>query len=151
VHLVDSNVWLALTIDLHVHHQVAVDWFETIADSDSLFFCRSTQQSFLRLLTTSSVFAPYGIPAFSNRSAWDAYDLLLTEGRVAFHAREPVGLAAGWREFSDRSSSSTKLWMDSYLAAFALAGGYQMVTTDSAFAQFEGLDLVLLASAPKSN
>jgi predicted nucleic acid-binding protein len=35
--------------------------------------------------------------------------------------------------------------MDAYLAAFALAGGYQFVTIDKAFAQFDGLDLVLLS------
>lgn len=34
--------------------------------------------------------------------------------------------------------------MDAYLAAFAMAGGYRMVTTDRAFRQFQGLDLVLL-------
>ena len=31
-----------------------------------------------------------------------------------------------------------------YLAGFALAGGYRMVTTDTAFKQFPGLDLELL-------
>ena len=43
-----------------------------------------------------------------------------------------------------RDTASPKLWMDAYLAAFALAGGYCMVTTDSACKQFRGLDLVLL-------
>jgi predicted nucleic acid-binding protein len=45
-----------------------------------------------------------------------------------------------------RHTGSRKLWMDAYLAAFALAGGYQMVTTDTAFRQFHGLDLMLLGS-----
>ncbi len=26
--LCDSNIWLALTLSEHSHHQVAVDWFE---------------------------------------------------------------------------------------------------------------------------
>jgi predicted nucleic acid-binding protein len=30
--------------------------------------------------------------------------------------------------------------MDAYLAAFAMAGGYQLVTADKAFKQFKGLD-----------
>jgi predicted nucleic acid-binding protein len=34
--------------------------------------------------------------------------------------------------------------MNAYLAAFALAGGYRMVTTDAAFKQFRGLGLELL-------
>jgi predicted nucleic acid-binding protein len=34
--------------------------------------------------------------------------------------------------------------MDAYLAAFALAGRFRMVTTDAAFRQFGELDLMLL-------
>ena len=34
--------------------------------------------------------------------------------------------------------------MDSYLAGFALASGFGMVTTDKAFVTFPGLDLTLL-------
>jgi len=51
-----------------------------------------------------------------------------------------------WRQFAARDTASPKLWMDTYLAAFARAGGYRMVTTDTAFRQFSGLDLVLLGS-----
>ncbi len=47
-----------------------------------------------------------------------------------------------------RDTASPKIWMDAYLAAFALAGGYQMVTTDAAFKQFRGLDLLLLGPLP---
>jgi len=36
--------------------------------------------------------------------------------------------------------------MDAYLAAFAFAGGHQLVTTDKGFKQFKGLDLVVLSS-----
>jgi predicted nucleic acid-binding protein len=36
--------------------------------------------------------------------------------------------------------------MDAYLAAFAVAGTYQLVTTDKAFKQFKGLDLNLLST-----
>ncbi len=43
-----------------------------------------------------------------------------------------------------RSQASPKVWMDAYLAAFAVAGNYQFVTNDKAFRQFEGLDLVML-------
>ena len=43
-----------------------------------------------------------------------------------------------------RDTASPKLWMDAYLAAFALTGGYRMVTTDTAFRQFQGLDVLVL-------
>ena len=109
-------------------------------------FCRSTQQSFLRLLTTRAVLAPYGIPALSNKAAWSAYEGFLADERIAW-AEEPRGLESSWKRLAAGSKASPKLWMDAYLAAFAMSGGYQLVTTDKAFQQFRGLDLVVLSKA----
>jgi predicted nucleic acid-binding protein len=78
---------------------------------------------------------------------WRAYEALLADDRIVFRPLEPAGLEFHWKELALRDSASPKLWMDAYLAAFALAGGYQMVTTDTAFRQFSGLDLVLLGHA----
>jgi hypothetical protein len=39
--LVDLNVWLALVYDGHVHHPVAISWFEH-GGRDSAAFCRIT-------------------------------------------------------------------------------------------------------------
>jgi predicted nucleic acid-binding protein len=80
----------------------------------------------------------------TNRQAWAAYQALLADDRIAFRSEEPAGLEVLWRRFGLRATASPKLWMDAYLAAFALAGGYRMVTTDAAFKQFGGLDLELL-------
>jgi uncharacterized protein len=93
--------------------------------------CRSTQQSLLRLLTTRAVLAPYRIPPSDECIAWVA---------------EPTRLVASWKTFAGGPKASPKLWMDAYLAAFAKAGGYQLVTTHKAFKQFKGLDLLVLAS-----
>ena len=142
--LCDSNVWLALSLSTHVHHKAARDWFEAVPDPGSVLFCRATQQTFLRLLTNASVLSPYGNPPLTNRQAWEAYHALLADDRIVFRSEEPAGLEALWRRFAVRGTASPKLWMDGYLAAFALAGGYRMVTTDTAFKQFAGLDLELL-------
>ena len=45
----------------------------------------------------------------------------------------------GWR------TGNPETLMDAYLAAFAMAGGYRLVTTDKGFKQFKGLDLLLIA------
>ncbi len=142
--LCDSNVWLALALSMHAHHAAAREWFEAVADPRSVLFCRATQQTFLRLLTNASVLSPYGNPPLTNRQAWEAYQALLADDRIAFRSEEPAGLEAQWRRFAVRETASPKIWMDAYLAAFALAGGYRMVTTDAAFRQFRGLDLELL-------
>ncbi len=144
--LCDSNVWLALALSKHVHHTAARDWLEGTAGRASVLFCRATQTTFLRLLTHSSVLAPYGNPPLTNRQAWDAYRSLIADDRIAFRAEEPAGLEAQWARFALRDTASPKLWMDAYLAAFAFAGGFRMVTSDAAFKQFRGLDLALIGN-----
>jgi toxin-antitoxin system PIN domain toxin len=145
VKLCDSNVWLALALSKHRHHGAAREWLETVEEPASVLLCRATQQTLLRLLTNASVMEPYGNPPLTNRQAWSACDAFLADGRIAFRAEEPAGVQSLWRDLALRDSASPKLWMDAYLAAFALAAGCQMVTTDTAFRQFRGLDLLLLA------
>jgi len=141
--LVDSNVWLALTISGHAFHIAAETWFDGLRSQESAAFCRATQQSLLRLLTTAAVFAPYATPALSNKSAWSVYHSLADDRHVTW-IDEPQGIETYWKRFASSSKAPPKLWMDAYLAAFAIAGEHQFVTTDHAFQQFKGLDLVLL-------
>ncbi len=144
--LCDSNIWLALVLSKHVHHSVTREWFEAVEQPASVCFCRATQHTFLRLLTNASVLSPYGNPPLTNREAWDAYDALLADDRIVLLADEPAGIETPWKRFAVRDTASPKLWMDAYLAAFALAGAYRMVTTDAAFKQFRGLDLEILGN-----
>jgi toxin-antitoxin system PIN domain toxin len=145
--LCDSNVWLALVLSRHVHHDAVLEWLETVEEPASVFFCRPTQQAFLRLLTNASVLGPYGNPPLTNREAWSFYEAFLSDDRIAFQGSEPVGVEPLWKQLAVRGTASPKLWMDAYLAAFALAGRYSMVTTDVAFRQFRGLDLLVLGQS----
>lgn len=142
--LADSNIWLALALSKHSFHSSALTWLSACGAKEVLF-CRSTQQSFLRLLTTAAVLTPYGIPPLSNKAAWAIYDGFRADPRITW-AEEPQGLEAQWKKWCGSSKASPKQWMDAYLAAFALAGGHQFVTTDQAFSQYKGLNLVLLSS-----
>jgi toxin-antitoxin system PIN domain toxin len=148
--LADTNFWLALTLSRHTFHAAARNFYAQQPPAMSFLFCRSTQQSFLRLLTTEAMIRPYGIPPMTNAAAWEVYAGLFTDRRVAW-VPEPQAdsLEARWKEFALRDSTSRKVWMDAYLAAFAVAGGHELVTTDAAFAQFEGLDPIILL-APKA-
>src|SRR5437879_10439933 len=116
--LADSNIWLALALSKHEFHSAVRTWLAERGPQEALF-CRSTQQSFLRLLTTRAVLAPYGIPPLSNKAAWSVYDGLRADGRMSW-AEEPRELEGTWKTFADGSKASPKLWMDAYLAAFAL-------------------------------
>lgn len=111
-----------------------------------MLFCRQTQLSFLRLLTNPAVLAPYGNPPLTNTAAWQAFEALLADDRVVLRTDEPVGFEPRWMAFAARETASPKLWMDAYLAAFAVTDRDRLVTTDGDFRQFDGLDLLLLGS-----
>ncbi len=147
MNLCDSSVWVALALAGHVHHAAARAWLETIGDPAAVLFCRATQQTLLRLLTTAAVLALYKRAPLTNREAWGVYEKLLADDRIAYRAGEPPGLEDIWKGFTSQDTASHKLWMDAYLAAFAVAGGYRLVTTDTAFRQFEGLDLLVLGGS----
>lgn len=144
MNLCDINVWLALTLSRHSHHKISHDWLKTVDTPASIIFCRATQQALLRLLTNSTVLKPYGNAPLTNRQAWEVYDALLRDDRIVYRADEPRGLDTRWKQFTSRDSASTRLWMDAYLAAFAVAGSCRLVTHDSGFRQFAGLDVLVL-------
>jgi len=147
VNLCDANVWLALTLSRHVHHHAARRWFESVAEPSTILFCRATQHALLRLLTNSAVLAPYGNPPLTNSEAWTAHQALVDDDRVTLRIDEPAHLQSHWKAFALRETASTKLWMDAYLAAFAMAAGVRLVTTDAGFRQFTGLKLLVLEGA----
>ena len=141
--LLDVNVWLALVLSGHAFHDAVRRWFVAQRLDGTLLFCRSTQQSLLRLLTTSAVLGRFGNPPLTNAEAWQVYQGLLGDSRVAY-AAEPQDLEQHWQRLAVRDNASPKIWMDAYLAAFAMTSGSQLVTIDAAFRQYEGLDLALL-------
>ena len=141
--LVDTNVWLALLEEQHASHRTTTAWWERLHEDDRILFCRATQQSFLRLRTTDAVSAAYGSKPDTNMKAWQAYATLLKDDRVQL-VEEPDDLENVWKQLAAVGTASPKLWMDAYLAAFAITGVHRLVTTDKAFKQFKGLDLLLL-------
>ena len=142
--LCDTNVWLALSLSGHSHHKKAKTWLADQTESEKIHFCRATQTSFLRLLTSERVMAPFGLEPLSNKQAWDVYAALLRDFRIWQRRDEPQELERFWYSFAARETASPKLWMDAYLAAFAAADNYQLVTFDKAFKQFSDLKLEIL-------
>lgn len=143
--LPDINIWLALILSKHFHHSLARSWLDGEQQRNSVCFCRVTQQGLLRLLTTKEVLARYGNPPLTNQEAWDVYERLLEDDRITF-VQEPESMDETWKTLALRGTSSPKLWMDAYLAAFALRSRLQMVTTDTAFSQFPKLNARILKS-----
>ncbi len=145
--LFDTNVWIAAIFTTHPFHQQAQTALHGATPANPAIFCRSTQQSFLRLASTPALLKTYGAEGLTSRDALVALDLLLALTRVC-EREEPPGTAALWHRLAGRDTASPKVWMDTYLGAFAISGALRLVTLDHDFKTYEpqGLDLVLLNS-----
>ncbi len=132
--LPDVNVWIAMTFESHLHHPATKPWFDALTD-ETIFFCRMTQQGFLRLSTNPKV---TGAHALSLTEAWQKYDAYLGDPRISF-AGELAGIETQWRSYSQGGTFSPNVWNDAYLAALAMTGGYELVTFDKGFARYAGL------------
>jgi toxin-antitoxin system PIN domain toxin len=138
--LPDINVWLALAFASHKHHPEATQWLQSVS-TGSCAFCRLTQQGFLRIATTPKVLAEKPVTLIN---AWKLYDELFGDPRVVF-AEEPANLETPWREYTQRRSFSPKVWNDAYLAAFAKAADFEVVSFDTGLGQYKGIRCKILS------
>lgn len=144
--LYDANLWVALTFSAHSHHAAARAEFTAAATGQAVIFCRATQQSFLRLATTPALLKAYRAEGFTNRAALEVYSALTRLPQIRM-MKEPPELEPAWHRLAGLKSASPKVWMDAYLAAFAIGHDVELVTFDRDFRSFEkdGLKLRLLA------
>lgn len=134
----DANVWLALVWSRHVHSETARNWFEQAGDEQFLF-CRFTQITLLRLLTTQQIM---GTDSKTMAEAWSLWDQIWADPRISF-LQEPEALENEFRARSQLTSSLPKVWADAYLLAFAHVAGLKLITFDRAL-KSRGADVVLL-------
>ncbi len=69
---------------------------------------------------------------------WTIWDRLLLDERFIL-VGEPAGLESAWLTICASLPANKVAETDTYLAAFALAGGHTLATFDKGFAKFEGL------------
>ena len=143
--LFDTNVWLAAIFPTHPFHARAQQAIQQATPALPAVWCRSTQQSFLRLATTSTLLKAYGAEGMTNRDALVVLDTLQALPQVALREESP-GVFALWCQLAGADTASPKVWMDAYLAAFAITGGLTLVTLDRDFRNFvpQGLNLLML-------
>jgi len=135
----DINLLLALVAERHVHHARCRAWWKHRDPSSPLLICREVQIGLLRLLSTEAVMSE---DVLTLPQAWALYASLLKCGGFA-RVLEPRGLDVEWERLCRPFKHSPKVVADAYLAAFALAGSYTLVTLDEAFNQFGGLQLLI--------
>src|SRR5207249_5570617 len=79
LNFLDANVWLALLWSRHIHSEKARAWFERSSEEE-FFFCRITQITVLRLLTTPMVM---GNDVKTMSEAWALWDKVCADDRIA--------------------------------------------------------------------
>jgi toxin-antitoxin system PIN domain toxin len=139
IDLPDVNVWLALSVADHPHHDRARRyWYEEAAEQ--LAFCRITALGFLRLCTNDTVMggAPLSVP-----EAWQAYRAFRSLREVLL-APEPPACESDLEKWVSSPGMTPRMWTDAYLAAFAVSGGMRLVSFDRELARFELLELLRL-------
>jgi hypothetical protein len=134
-YLIDVNVWLAITWELHQQHRSAQRWYRGLPDNSDeteLLFCRLTMLGFLRMLTNNAVM---GDSRQTLGQAFDIYDLWTRDERVGM-AGEPREVEILLREAAGphMTRPATKMITDCYLAGFAEAIGAKLVTFDKGLA-----------------
>jgi toxin-antitoxin system PIN domain toxin len=137
--LPDVNVWLALSDTRHAQHAAAREYWDR-QRATHLVFCRVTMLGLLRISTNAKAMLGQ---SFSNAEAWAIYQTYL--GLPDCELRpDPPRQDTTFATLTLDASLPHRLWTDAYLAAFAIAGGCRLVSFDTDFQRFHGLELLLL-------
>ena len=80
----------------------------------------------------------------TTQECWSAWEKLLEDPRILVSTHEPLGLEQQWKRLSSQFELSPKVWMDSYLATYAIAGGMKLATFDRGFSAYSELDVQLV-------
>lgn len=137
--LADVNVVLPLLVRHHEHHQPAMLWFDSLAAGEGVL-CRFVQLAVMRLLGNRTIMGKYAVSALM---AWNLIQELLGDERLDFIPEPPL-IDEVLPELLRYPVATNQLLGDAYLAAFSITGQVRLVTFDSGFRQFRGVDLHLL-------
>lgn len=139
VDLPDVNVWVALCDSFHIHHRRTQQFWDH-ERSKQIAFCGVTVGGMLRILTLPTAMA--GNP-FTPPQAVRKYQSFAALPEVSFLADSPdLGIRlAAWAQ---HPFFTPKLWTDAWIAAIAMEHGCRVVSFDSDFAKFPGLNFLHL-------
>lgn len=136
--LPDVNVWLALAVQEHPHHDQALAYWQHHAAA-RVWFCRVTMLGLVRLLTQPKLM---GSGALEPTAALSAYERFASLPEVGLRA-DPLGCDRALQRLL-QPGLPRRLLTDVYLAAFAESANLRLVTFDRDFGRFEGLSALQL-------
>ena len=135
--LCDINFLFVLLTNRHEHHARAAAWLESAGTAHAVI-CRQAQLGLFRLLNNPAILRE---EAVRTDACWRLWLKLLRDDRFQFAAAEPDGMDDIFKALTERRQFTPKLWTDAYLAAFARAAGLSVVTFDSTFRHFPGVNV----------
>jgi toxin-antitoxin system PIN domain toxin len=131
--LLDVNVWLALAVEEHPHHDAARSYWTTHAMRPR-FFCRVSAMSLVRLLSHPRLMADRPL---SLGKAWGVFEAFAALPGVAM-LHEPQGVDATLGALV-KDKLPARLFTDAYFAALARVAALRLITFDKDFERFSGL------------
>ena len=137
--LPDLNVWLALVVIEHPHHEAARAYWNdalAMAQGDSnrtplFWFCRTTMLGLVRLLAQAKVMGPGVLPLTQAFAIYEQLQALPQVGLLA----DPPTCDAQLKALLGTASLPARLWTDAYLGALANAAGLRLVSFDADFSK----------------
>ena len=139
--LPDVNVWLALAVNQHPHHDAAAAYWSG-HQAGPVWFCRVTMLGLVRLLSNPKVM---GEQALDLKQSLATYHHFAALPEIGWHA-EPSDCGDHLQKLVS-TDLPARLLTDAYLAAFAGSARLRMVTFDKDFGRFQGLDCLRLSTA----
>ena len=143
--LYDANMWVAMLIPRHVHHERALSHYDSVAGTGYVLLSQSVRISVLRLLTQPSIHRVYALEPITTTAAFD-YLARITQSPKVRNLLEPAELFVTLRDLASHPHPAPNRWMDAYLCAVARHAGVPIVTLDRGmlhYAQY-GVDVVVL-------
>ena len=139
----DTNVWIASNFEGHPHNSLAIAFLDGRSVENPVIFSRAVENSTLRLLSNPSLCRGLGSQPLTNQQAATILTDWRSQDRVQCLDAEPAGTRDLWLKLAAIPSPSPNVWMDAYLAAFAIRAGLPFATLDADFRQFEAAGLAL--------
>jgi len=139
VDFLDVNVWVALSVPDHEHHEVAKKYW-TDSSAERQAFCRTTMLGLLRVSTNYKTLSGGFLSpseAWTLLQGWQNYP-------GVFVSVEPEGIELCMAQWVHKGLISKNIWTDAYLAAFACSGGFRFVSFDRDYLRFPELTFLHL-------
>ena len=143
--LYDANMWVAMLIDRHAHHERALSHFNGLIEGEHVLLLQSVRITVLRLLTQPSIHRVYALEPITNTTAFDYLARITLSPKVRIMI-EPAEIFVSWRDLAAHPHPAPNRWMDAYLCAIARHAGVPIVTLDQGMLQYQryGVDVRVL-------